>query len=188
MGSTRWDPGPRPAGGGRGLCCSTPASLRSPLPGPWRGCPRSRVCAIRMRRSPGPPPRMAGGHPGLEKAPHRGAEKEAGARFVYELGENTRRSPNAPHKLLSSRSNKLKGGAAIIKFTRQDPDHRAKPNSQLQAVNFPGETTSGPIPRPHPRRGRQQLLCRADAPSLPQEGRAHVHRLAEMHGKVRVCW
>lgn len=102
-------PGPREGAGGLG--CSTPASLLSPLPGPWRGCPRSRVCALRMRRRPGPHPAWQGATPGLRR-PRTGEWRRKPASFVYELGENTRRSPNVPHKLTVVKVKQIKRGGS----------------------------------------------------------------------------
>lgn len=109
----------RGVGGGWGLrgACPPPRCPRSLLPrhpGPGREDHRDPVSTCEK----------PGGAPGplLEKAPLGSREGGRAKCLVYESGEERRQSSNACHKLLSSRSNELKGGAAIITLTRQHPD------------------------------------------------------------------
>lgn len=74
------------------------------------------------------PPCIPSGHCGFKEALPLSGEGSQAKCFVYELGEKRRQNSIAYNKLLSSRSNKLKG-AAIIKFMRQHPEHSAKPNN-----------------------------------------------------------
>lgn len=100
------------------------AARVSPAPAP--SCPASRPPASRPKTCPHARSMWEEG-PALlwacEEGPALGSGEGGPAKcLVYESGGERRQSSNACHKLLLSRSNKLKGGAAMIMLTRQHPD------------------------------------------------------------------
>lgn len=154
--------------GGRG-----PRSLLPRHPRPGREDLRDPCPRARSTGEHGPPPESRG-RCGLEKAPLGSGEGGQAKCLVYESGEERRQSCNACHKLLSSRSNKLKGGAAIIMLPRQHPDR--VPSDRVSpelSVSWAGGTLR-PIPAPPQQLpDGQQLFPRALSPPGPRGPAPH---------------
>lgn len=159
------------------------AARVSPAPAP--SCPASRPPASRPKTCPHARSMWEEG-PALlwacEEGPALGSGEGGPAKcLVYESGGERRQSSNACHKLLLSRSNKLKGGAAMIMLPRQHPDW-APSCTAGPGLSVSGAGRGGPSPVPAPPQqlpDAQQLLPSAQSPPGPRGPASHPGVQAE---------